>query len=288
MRIFVKWCGLPWCMFAGSWLFQGLDVDKYVKDATPVVPPEPIVELKGADNDVIRRLLNELRLLISLASITAWIKKLGLRVFIHGSALPDPVNDFVRAALAGGVDGLVAGDFVKMSVESVNIVSTSAEGSPTSYVMVDSLSIGANVPKSYGVILMNAPTDREWLIGARDSLKALGVKEVFVALGADQLRPDLVKNITDVLDGVVIMEVPVIVSLGFDERPAYNVFRCSNCYIDFETSGEIRKCPRCSGRVRPIIKPWGRYVVLEDRVLRLKGLEEIKTMRLDPPKTIYL
>jgi hypothetical protein len=276
-------------MFVGSWLFQGLNVNKYARDATPIVPPEPIAELQGVNDDTIRRLLNGLRVLISLASIIAWTKKLGLRVFIHGAAIPDPVDDFIRASLAGGADGVIPGDFVKINNDAINVISTSASDSPVGYVMVNTSNINIGNVRSYGVIILDPPADIDWLVRVRDMLRTgAGVKEVFVALGADKLRADFIKSVADMVDGIVIMEIPIIVSLSFDENPALNVFRCPNCYVDYETSNEIRKCPRCGGRVRPVIKPWGKATILKDGVLRLKGLEEIRVMRLEPPKTINL
>ncbi|WP_243668786.1 hypothetical protein [Vulcanisaeta sp. JCM 16161] len=122
MRVFIKWCGLPWCMFAGSWLFEGLEVVKYVRDATPVAPPEPIVELGNVSGDVLRQLLSRLRQLISLASAVAWVKRVGLRVFIHGSAMPDPVNDFIKAALAGGADGVLIDDFISINSDLIDVI----------------------------------------------------------------------------------------------------------------------------------------------------------------------
>ncbi len=276
-------------MFVGSWLFNELNVIKYVRDATPIVPPEPIAEIQGISNDVLRQLLNRLRLMISLASLIAWIKRLGLRVFIHGSALYDPVNDFIKAALAGGVDGLIPGDFVRVSDETINIISTSPGDSPLNYVFIDSMSTITSISRSYGAILMNAPLDRNWLLRARDKLKlTLGVKEIFVAMDASLVNTEIIKDVTDVIDGFVVMEIPNMVSLGFDDNAALNVFRCTNCYIDFETSGEIRKCPRCGGRVRPVIKSWGKVVSFEDKVLRLKGLEELRLMKMEAPKIINL
>jgi hypothetical protein len=171
-------------MFVGSWLFQGLNVNKYARDATPIVPPEPIAELQGVDDDTIRRLLNGLRVLISLASIIAWTKKMGLRVFIHGAAIPDPVDDFIRASLAGGADGVIPGDFVKINNDAINVISTSASDSPVGYVMVDASNINIGNVRSYGVIILDPPADIDWLVRVRDMLRTgAGVKEVFVALG---------------------------------------------------------------------------------------------------------
>ncbi len=109
-------------MFVGSWLFEGLEVVKYVRDATPVAPPEPIVELGSVSGDVLRQLLSRLRQLISLASVVAWIKRVGLRVFIHGSAIPEPMNDFIRAALAGGADGVFVDDIVNVNSDLIDTV----------------------------------------------------------------------------------------------------------------------------------------------------------------------
>jgi hypothetical protein len=175
-------------MFVGSWLFQGLNVNKYARDATPIVPPEPIAELQGVDDDTIRRLLNGLRVLISLASIIAWTKKLGLRVFIHGAAIPDPVDDFIRASLAGGADGVIPGDFVKINNDAINVISASASDSPVGYVMVNTSNINIGNVRSYGVIILDPPADIDWLVRVRDMLRlGLVLKEVFVALGADSL-----------------------------------------------------------------------------------------------------
>ncbi len=63
-------------------------------------------------------------------------------------------------------------------------------------------------------------------------------------------------------------------------------FRCVNCYIDYETEGEMRKCPRCGNRLRPVIRRWDKLTVIEPKVLRLKANDEIKYMRLGAPKVI--
>ncbi len=44
--------------------------------------------------------------------------------------------------------------------------------------------------------------------------------------------------------------------------------------------------PRCGNRLRPIIRHWDKFTVVEPKVLRLKASDEIKYMRLSPPKVI--
>lgn len=276
-------------MFVGSWLLNDLKPVKYVRDATPIVPPEPIAEFEVANNDLIRQVLGELRPLVSLASVTAWLKKLGFRVFIHGSAIPEPSKDFVKAALAGGVDGVVPEGFLNVEDNIINIVSTGSGGSQVSYAVIDAINPNVGVSKPYGAIIINAPPSKDWLIRARDWIKeSLGVKEVFTSLDLASFNIEFVKEVVGIIDGFMILEIPSIVSLAIDNQRSLNVFRCPNCYVDFETESELRKCPKCGGRVRPIIKAWSKALSLDSGVLRLKGLDELSIMRLEPPKVINL
>ena len=289
VRIYIKWCDLPWCMFVGSWLFEGLEVVKYVRDATPVAPPEPIAELNNVSGDTLRQLLNKLRQLISLASVVAWSRRVGLRVFVYGSAMPEPVNDFVRAALAGGADGVLADDFININsdlIEVIHVGQKVGNGSMNYVIMSPDRQYQQSV-KAYGVILRDAVVDREWLLRVRDRLRSIyGSKEFLVMLDSSLLRRKVIEGLQDVVDGVVITEIPSVVSLDFDEHGAFNVFRCVNCYIDYESESEMRKCPRCGSRLRSIIRHWDKFTVIEPRVLRLKAGDEIKYMRLNAPKVI--
>lgn len=276
-------------MFVGSWLFEGLEVVKYVRDATPVAPPEPIVELGSVSGDVLRQLLSRLRQLISLASVVAWIKRVGLRVFIHGSAIPEPMNDFIRAALAGGADGVFVDDIVNVNSDLIDTVHVNQRVSENS---VNYIVISPDMPhqhsiRAYGIIIKDAVIDRNWLLRIKDMLRSVyGNKEFLVMLDNSSLRREVIEELQDVVDGVVVMEIPSLVSLGFDDHRALNVFRCVSCYIDFETEGEMRKCPRCGNRLRPVIKRWDKFTVIEPKVLRLKASDEIRYMRLSPPKVI--
>ncbi|BDR91099.1 hypothetical protein Vsou_01920 [Vulcanisaeta souniana JCM 11219] len=276
-------------MFAGSWLFEGLEVVRYVRDATPVLPPETIVEFGGVDGDTIRRLLGRLRLVISLASVIAWSRRVGLRVFVHGSALPEPIDDFIKAALAGGADGLITDDFININSDLINVVpiNQSIGEKSVNYIMVEPGNFYTSSVKPYGVIVKDAVIERNWVLQVRDRVRVIyGNKEFLVALNMDSLRREAIEELAGLVDGIVIMEIPSITSLGFDNNRALNAFRCVNCYIDFEMEGEIRKCPRCGGKLRPIVKHWDRLVMIEPRVLRLKASDEIKYMRLDSPKVI--
>ncbi|WP_243665604.1 hypothetical protein [Vulcanisaeta sp. JCM 16159] len=289
MRILIKWCGLPWCMFAGSWLFEGLNVVKYVRDATPVAPPEPIVELSNVNGDVLRQLLSRLRQLISLASAVAWAKRVGLRVFIYGSAVPDPVSDFIRASLAGGADGILVDDFISINSDLIDVVHVNQRVGDDSvnYVIVSPDRPYQQSVRAYGVIVKDGVIDRDWLLRVRDRFRIIyGSREFLVMLDNSLFRREVIEELQDVVDGVVITEVPSLVSLDFDNYGAINVFRCINCYIDFETEGEMRKCPRCSNRLRPIIRRWDKFTVIEPKVLRLKAVDEIRYMRLGTPKVI--
>ncbi len=276
-------------MFAGSWLFEDLEIVKYVRDATPVAPPESIVELGNVSGDVLRQLLGRLRQLISLASVVAWSRRVGLRVFVHGSAMPEPVNDFVRAALAGGADGVLVDDFIGINsdlIEVVHIGQRIGDGS-VNYMVISPDGQYQQPVRAYGVIIKDAVVDREWLLRIRDRLRSIyGSKEFLVMLDNSLLGREVIEGLQDVVDGVVITEIPSIVSLDFDEHGALNVFRCVNCYIDYESEGEMRKCPRCSNRLRSVVKRWDKFTVIEPRVLRLKASDEIKYMKLDPPKVI--
>ncbi len=233
-------------MFAGSWLFEGLNVVKYVRDATPVAPPEPIVELSNVNGDVLRQLLGRLRQLISLASAVAWAKRVGLRVFIYGSAMPDPVNDFIRASLAGGADGILVDDFISINSDLIDVIHVNQRVSNDSvnYVIVSPDKPYQQSVRAYGVIIKDVVIDTDWLLRVRDRLRSIyGSREFLVMLDNSLLRREIIEKLQDVADGIVITEVPSLVSLDFDEYRAFNVFRCVNCYIDFETEDEMRKCP---------------------------------------------
>ncbi|GAB6946819.1 hypothetical protein JCM16161A_09490 [Vulcanisaeta sp. JCM 16161] len=276
-------------MFAGSWLFEGLEVVKYVRDATPVAPPEPIVELGNVSGDVLRQLLSRLRQLISLASAVAWVKRVGLRVFIHGSAMPDPVNDFIKAALAGGADGVLIDDFISINSDLIDVIRVNQKVGDNSvnYIVMNPDNPYQQSVRAYGVIIKDVVIDTDWLLRVRDRLRSIyGSREFLVMLDNSSLRREIIDRLQDVVDGIVITEVPSLVSLDFDDYRAFNVFRCVNCYIDFETEGEMRKCPRCGNRLRPVIKHWDKFMVIEPRVLRLKANDEIRYMRLGTPKVI--
>ena len=276
-------------MFVGSWLFEGLEVVKYVRDATPVAPPEPIVELNNVSGDTLRQLLSRLRQLISLASVVAWSRRVGLRVFIHGSAIPEPVNDFVKAALAGGADGVLIDDFVSISSDLIEVVRVGekvSDGSVNYIVVGPDVQVQQSV-RAYGVILRDAVINKEWLLRIRDKLRLIyGSKEFLAALDNSLLRREIIEELQGVVDGIVVMEIPSVVSLDFDGYRALNVFRCVNCYIDYETESEMRKCPRCGNRLRPVIRRWDKLTVIEPKVLRLKANDEIKYMHPSAPKVI--
>ncbi|GAB6944406.1 hypothetical protein JCM14467A_11880 [Vulcanisaeta sp. JCM 14467] len=276
-------------MFVGSWLFEGLEVVRYVRDATPVVPPEPIVELNNVSGDTLRQLLVRLRQLVSLVTVVAWARRVGLRVFVHASAMPDPVNDFVRAALAGGADGVLVDDFVSISsdlIEVVHVGEKVSDGSVNYVVVGPDVQVQQPV-RAYGVILRDVVINKEWLLRIRDKLRlTYGSKEFLAALDNSLLRREIIEELQGVVDGIVVMEIPSVVSLDFDGHKALNVFRCVNCYIDYETEGEMRKCPRCGNRLRPVIRRWDKLTVIEPKVLRLKANDEIKYMRLGAPKVI--
>ncbi|MGC8606791.1 MAG: hypothetical protein ACP5GZ_05315 [Vulcanisaeta sp.] len=289
MRIFIKWCGLPWCMFAGSWLFEGLEVIKYVRDATPIVPPESIVELNNISGDILRQLLSRLRQLISLASAVAWSKKVGLRVLIYGSAISEPINDFIRAALAGGADGVLTDDFIGINSDLIDVVHVNQRISNNSvnYIILSPDKPYPQLIKPYGIIIKDAIIDKDWLLRFRDRVRSVyDNKEFLVMLDSASLKREIIEELSNVIDGIVITEIPSIVSLDFDEYRAFSVFRCVNCYVDFETEGEIRKCPRCGSRLRPIIRHWDKLMMIEPKVLRLKANDEIEHMRINPPKVI--
>lgn len=200
-----------WCMFVGSWLFDSLEVVKYVRDATPVAPPEPIVELGSVSGDVLRQLLSRLRQLISLASVVAWIKRVGLRVFIHGSAIPEPINDFIRAALAGGADGVFVDDIVNVNSDLIDIVHVNQRVSENSvnYIVISTDMSHQQLIRAYGIIIKDAVVDRNWLLRVRDVLRSVyGSKEFLVMLDNSSLRREVIEELQDVVDGVVIMEIP--------------------------------------------------------------------------------
>ncbi len=198
-------------MFVGSWLFDSLEVVKYVRDATPVAPPEPIVELGSVSGDVLRQLLSRLRQLISLASVVAWIKRVGLRVFIHGSAIPEPINDFIRAALAGGADGVFVDDIVNVNSDLIDIVHVNQRVSENSvnYIVISTDMSHQQLIRAYGIIIKDAVVDRNWLLRVRDVLRSVyGSKEFLVMLDNSSLRREVIEELQDVVDGVVIMEIP--------------------------------------------------------------------------------
>ncbi len=214
---------VAWCMFAGSWLFEGLEVVRYVRDATPpVLPPETIVEFGGVDGDTIRRLLGRLRLVISLASVIAWSRRVGLRVFVHGSALPEPIDDFIKAALAGGADGLITDDFININSDLINVVpiNQSIGEKSVNYIMVEPGNFYTSSVKPYGVIVKDAVIERNWVLQVRDRVRVIyGNKEFLVALNMDSLRREAIEELAGLVDGIVIMEIPSITSLGgFDNN----------------------------------------------------------------------
>ncbi|WP_069807836.1 hypothetical protein [Vulcanisaeta thermophila] len=289
MRIYVRWCGFDWCMFAGTWLLSGVGVTKYVKDATPVAPLEPIAEVSNADLTAMRGVISRLRGVISLATAIAWAKKLGFRVFVTDAVLSESVEDFVRAALAGNVDGLISSDG-DPTQGLIGVVNTRPSGSSPGYLVVSSVDgLPRNAEGVYGVVLTDPPMDTRWLLAFRERVRGLyGNVEFLVFLGVEGLSSAFLRGLVGVVDGVVINEVPILVSLGVDGANALNVFRCVNCYVDYMSGRELRKCPRCGGKLRPVIKSWGSLEAVDPRIVRLKARDEISLMRDRAPGIVMV
>ncbi len=264
-----------------------LKARKYVRDATPIAVSEPIAEVPDdVCPDALRDTIDKLRLMTSISTVTAVCKKLGLRVFIHALALPSPIDESLRAVLAGGADAIVDAWHVGLKTDVINIVSTRPEDLPKAYLPVDiggsTLSIQGERP--YGVIILNAPIDETWLIRIRERIRQrLDPKEVFIAIWPEHMNLESLRTISRIFNGIVIMEFPIVSSFYFDNEEALFVHRCVRCYADIISREELRRCPRCNSRLRPILREWGEQGVLPDKALKFKAFDELKVMKFEPP-----
>jgi hypothetical protein len=284
VQIYLRYCRTGWCMFSGSWILRELGASSYARDSTPMVPPEPLGEVDDPDPSRLRTAVNRLRQAISLSTTLSWLRKVGFRVFIHELALHDPLEDSVRAAASGAVDGVVT-ESGQGIIGELGIVNTKT---PPMYVTVDSTELaGARVEGAHGVIIMNPPRDPSWLMRIREGLvRELGEVELFMGLTIDGFRRRFLEELVGIVDGFVVLEVPSLASLGIRRGGPSHVGRCPHCYIDYLSSMELRKCGECGGRLHPVYGKWRVELPMELRVLRYKANEELRMMRTRPPRII--
>jgi len=267
-------------MFSGSWILRELGVSLYVRDATPIIPPEPLGDLDNPEPTKVRAAVSRLRLLISLSTALSWLRKLGFRVFVHEYALNDPLSDFVRAAAGGAVDGVVA-ESGNEELAALGVVNTKER---PMYKVIHAAEVGGvHVDDAYGVIIMDPPLDPRWLMEIRGRLN---VNEVFIGVTLGWFRLRLLKDIVGVVDGVVVLEAPLLASVGVRKWGPSFVGRCVHCYVDYLSRDDMRKCPRCGGKIRRVYGKWTRDLPTDLRMIRYKANDELKIMKPTPPRVI--
>jgi len=267
-------CINPWCVASGSWILRELSPTLSIDDGTPVFEGEPIAVLKDPKWEAVYGMLLKLNVAISTASIILYAKMMsGLPIYVYLSQLAWPWSDSVRAGVSGGLDGVLSD--VPSGIEP-NV------GLPLMR-MGDFKHIRGFDSSSKGVIIRmrTAISLKELRSALMDVIYPINPNAiVLVETTLDALRRNKkeAEAIRDSVDGLLINPLGLVSSLSISPARPINLYRCRSCYIDYESESIMKKCPKCQGRLVPLLH--GRVTEVSDvNKLRARALTNLKYLR---------
>ena len=272
-------CANPWCVVAGTWFIEDLSPDYVVDDGTPIFEGEPVAVLKELRVEDYQRLY-QLNIAISIASNVLYSKMISkLPVYVSLSQLAFPWNDFIRAGMAGGLDGVLndVGEGVKLDVE----------------VPVMDLN-------GFKYLHEFNPSSKGAIIRMRDRLDAGDLRRTLMELiypvnpdavvlletSIDALRRHSkeVEGVRDSIDGVLLYSLPITSRLIASLPRRGNMYRCRSCYVDYESEAPLKKCPKCQGRLVPLLRSHPSSTSPDK--LRARALANLKYLRNEAAQVV--
>lgn len=272
-------CVNPWCVAAGTWFIEDLSPDYVAEDGTPIFEGEPVAVLKELKAEDYQRLY-QLNIAISIASNVLYSKMLAkLPVYVYLSQLAPPWGEFIKAGAAGGLDGVL------------NDVGEEAK-----------LDAGVPVMDLSGFKYLHEfnSSSRGVIILMRDRLDAGDLRRtlmefiypvnpdavILLETSIDALRRHSkeVDAVRDSIDGVLLYSLPITSRLIASPPRRGNMYRCRSCYIDYESEAPLRKCPKCQGRLVPLLR--SQPSPTSPDKLRARALANLKYLRNEAAQVV--
>ncbi len=281
-----------WCSISGMWiLHRETKLVKCVHDAAPVKVGTPVAVVEQEDELKLMETIHKVEVLTSVATCVGLCKHvLGKkRVFVKLGALGRIDEDLVKACACGGVDGIVPVPKVEQKeLFGIPIVNIYEESQPH-YVYVRLLDL-ANIKnaqgKVYGVIVefFEKPKISTILNIRSYVFRHLGSVDLFIACPHLVFTHEFLKEVKDLVDGVVLTTLGNIVLISVDRfEKDVHVARCTSCRVDFISQEHVKKCPYCSERLTELLKtPTERMFSYTARELRFISNEFLSSY--DPAK----
>lgn len=285
-------CKYPWFINVGSWIFKkfGIKLNRYIIDGVPLKPAIPIFEIECYKNDILRKIINELSKLISLATIVNFIKKcLNVKVFTYYSSIPDEIEDSLKALITGGLDGIIPD--LEVNYEKLkdygNIINICrSEVDKLCYLVTNLISLNellAKFKQVYGVIVKSSyRLSKNILIDLKLKMyDSIGDHEFLIECCHLDITKSYIKNLQNLVNGVVISSFSNVVTLEIYESKMPNINRCINCQIDFVTHNQIKKCPYCGNKLTNLAKSGSEYKEYSPKEMKFICMEFMKEFKED-------
>ncbi|GGP20110.1 hypothetical protein GCM10007981_06860 [Thermocladium modestius] len=266
-------------MAAGTWFIEDLSPDYVVEDGTPIFEGEPIAVLKELMVEDYQRLY-QLNMAISIASNVLYSRMLAkLPVYAPLSQLAFPWNDFIKAGAAGGLDGVLndVGGEVKLDVgipimdlngfKYLHEFNSSSKGAIIR--MRDRLDAG---DLRRALMEFIYPVNPDAVILLETSIDAL------------RRHSKEVESMRDSIDGVLLYSLPLTSRLVVSPPRRGNMYRCRSCYVDYESETPLKKCPKCQGRLVPLLRSQSSSTGPDK--LRARALANLKYLRNEAAQVV--
>ena len=266
-------CINPWCVASGSWILRELSPAMLVDDGTPIFEGEPIAVLRDPEWEAVYSMLFKLNVAISTASIVLYSKMMSnLPIYVHLSQLAWPWSDSIRAGASGGLDGVLSD--VPSSVELDVGLPIMRMGDFKYLRDFDSSSKGVVIRMRASISLREL---RNTLMDVIYPINPSAIVLIETTLDALRRNRKEVEAIRDSVDGLLI-NLGLVSSLSLSSSRSVNLYRCRSCYIDYESESIMKKCPKCQGRLVPLLRE--RITGISDiNKLRARALTNLKYLR---------